>query len=399
MHKSIHFSLGMDYMPAIKPAAATLKNTRIEYFSGPIGVKLNKIKTLLNSLERRKRTKAPRLTPGNHKVQYFLPDWDDLLDVEFDFKNDTFSGPSRKARGDRHCTVVIKPKRISDGMLVSLAQNKTSKGPLRRINGTELNSLSPNNMRGHFGLEEDQFLFGDCGAFSYSNNELPAISVEQAIALYNLYGFDYGASVDHIPVPEIKIAGKKKKLSYDERQRRVSLTKQNAKKFIEIATERKSTFTPVGTIQALSPEEYAETAKRYISWGYNHLALGGLVPLDDKEILLIVNQVVRAISAQRKRPWLHLFGVFRPELQAHFQQLGVDSFDSSTYFRKAWLRSDQNYLAPNKRWYSSLRVPMIRHGATRKKLIQNKAALHQLEKLEFEVLHYCINMTVMRSVK
>ena len=51
-----------------------------------------------------------------------------------------------------------------------------------------------------------------------------------------------------------------------------------------------------------------------------------------------------------ERPWIHLFGIYRPRLQELFRHLKVDSFDSASYFRKAWLRSDQNYLASNGQW-------------------------------------------------
>jgi hypothetical protein len=136
-------------------------------------------------------------------MSYFLPDWDDLLDEHFDFDSDGFSGVSRQERGDKHCCLLMKPKRMSDGVLVSLAQHVTSKGPLRRIMGSEANSLAPINLRNQFGLGGDQSLFGDCGAFSYVNEDSPTISVEQAVALYQLHGFDFGASVDHIPVRTI----------------------------------------------------------------------------------------------------------------------------------------------------------------------------------------------------
>ena len=198
-------------------------------------------------------------------MSYFLPDWDDLLDEHFDFESDGFSGGSRQERDDKHCCVLMKPKRMCDGVLVSLAQHMTSKGPLRRIMGTEAISLAPRNMRNQFGLAEDQSLFGDCGAFSYANDDEPAISVEQAIALYELYGFDFGASVDHIPVPSIEREGLKLDLSNAERLARVKTTRKNAERFIDLAKKRHVGFTPVGTIQALDPVGYAETARFIIN--------------------------------------------------------------------------------------------------------------------------------------
>src|ERR1035438_5652721 len=91
--------------------------------------------------------------------------------------------------------------------------------------------------------------------------------------------------------------------------------------------------------------------------GYSHIALGGLVPRHDNEIREIILQVDKAIQTLRFKPWIHLLGIFRPKLQDLFRQANVDSFDSASYFRKAWLRSDQNYLGCDGKWYAAIRVP------------------------------------------
>jgi hypothetical protein len=280
----------------------------------------------------------------------------------------------------------MQPKRICDGVLVSLAQHGTSKGPLRRLEGTEASSLSPVPLRSQFGLVEDQWLFGDCGAFSYINEDQPTISVEQAVSLYDLYGFDFGASVDHIPASQINCNAGKRMLSEQERRARVEITRKNAELFIRIARQRKVVFNPVGTIQALTPEAYSESVYRYHDLGYRHMAIGGLVPLSDTEIEKIVKAVSVAADNLKDRPWIHLFGIFRPKLQKRFRELKVDSFDSATYFRKSWLRSDQNYLGADGEWYAALRVPMTKDGRTRKRLEEAEADIEQLEREEREVL-------------
>jgi hypothetical protein len=385
-HSTIHFSLGKDYLPAVTPAIQQGLQSKAEVFEGPIGMKLNQIKTLLESTQSPVRHRPYLPEAGSGNVSYFLPDWDDLLDENFDFELDSFSGSSRAERNDKHCCILMQPKRMCDGVLVSLAQHMTSKGPLRKIMGTEPSSLAPQNLRTQFGLVEDQFLFGDCGAFSYVNEETPGISVEQAIALYDLHGFDFGASVDHIPVPIVVQNGKKKTLSQAKRKARIQVTISNAEEFISVAQRRRAGFTPVGTIQGLDSNSYAQTAKYYHHLGYRHLALGGLVPLPDAVVEEIVTKVMQTVFTLSPRPWVHLFGIFRPKLQAKFRELKVDSFDSASYFRKAWLRSDQNYLAPSGKWYAALRVPMTSDGRTRKKLEESGLDIDQLEEQETEVL-------------
>lgn len=386
-HSSFYFALGKDYLPAVMPTIKSGLNGKSEVFEGPIGMKLSQIKQLLHSTYSAPRYQAILPEPGLGRIHYFLPDWDDLLDSKYNFKTDTFSGSTRDTRDDKHCSILMKPKRIFDGVLVSLAQHATSKGPLKRLTGTEEISLSPKDLRDSFGLEADQYLFGDCGAFSYVNKDEPPISVEQAVAMYNLYGFDYGASVDHIPMPKIRRNGKVVQLTPVERLSRVEITRRNAEQFIGLAKLRGVGFKPVGIIQALDATGYANMTRLYHEYGYRHIAIGGLVPLPDAAIAEIVTNVMRVASELKPRPWIHLFGVFRPKLQTKFQALKVDSFDSATYFRKSWLRSDQNYLASNGEWYAALRVPMTKDGRTRKKLIQSGLDPAALEVHEAEVMN------------
>lgn len=381
-HSEFYFSLGKDYLPAVMPTINSGLGNKTKIFNGPIGMKLNQIKEVLESSDSRPRHKPNFPEPGTGSIKYFLPDWDDLLDEQFDFETDSFSGNSRDERNDLHCSILMKPKRMSDGILVSLAQHITSKGPLRKINGTESISLAPRNLRTLYGLENDQILFGDCGAFSYINEDRPIISVEQALSLYELNGFDFGASVDHIPFPKIVKNGLVVDLTKEERIERIRITIENAQQFLELAKKRQVSFTPVGSIHGLDAENYAEMATLYHEFGYRHIAIGGLVSKNDDEVKDIVTKVMGKVAQLKPRPWIHLFGVFRPKLQELFRELKVDSFDSATYFRKAWLRSDQNYIAKNGKWYAAIRVPMTKDGRTRKEMEESGFDLLTLESEE-----------------
>lgn len=383
-HENIYFSLGHDYLHAVQPTIDNLLKSRAKVFEGGIGMKLGQIKDFLFNLDSEPRRIPNIAEAGSGKVTYFLPDWDDLLDEDFDFEKGEFSPP--ETRRDKHCSILMKPQRMCDGILVSLAQHVVSKGPLKRLDKTDQKTLSPLKLRKQFGLEKDQFLFGDCGAFSYVNEEVPSMSVDQAIALYDLHGFDFGTSVDHIPIPFVERNGIKIQLSLTERQKRVNTTKENAIQFIEQAIRRKVGFTPVGAIQGLDPEGYINMVKIYHEVGYRHMAIGGLVPLPDVIVDEIVTKVMVVVNKLSPRPWIHLFGVFRPKLQEKFRALKVDSFDSATYFRKAWLRSDQNYLATNGKWYAAIRVPMTSDGRTRKKLLLEGRDLSSLEAQEANVM-------------
>jgi hypothetical protein len=174
-HSRFYFSLGKDYLPAVIPTITSDLRNRATVFEGPIGMKLSQIKEFLTNTGSPARHRVQLPKPGSGTIKYILPDWDDLLDEDFDFETDTFSGESRLERNNKHCSILMKPKTMSDGILVSLAQHVTSKGPLRRIVGTESNSLAPQNLRLLFGLGSNQILFGDCGAFIYFKEVNPAI--------------------------------------------------------------------------------------------------------------------------------------------------------------------------------------------------------------------------------
>ncbi len=374
-HSSAHVAVGNEYAPAIAPALQC-SGLDTEHFRGAIGLKQSQVKAFLHGQPAKRRERAvPERRPG--PLRYFLPDWDDLLDPGFDFENDEFSGSDRTMRGDLHCNSLMQPAPMCDGILVSLAQHQTSKGPLRKLEGTESASLAPIRLREFYGLRGGQMLFGDCGAFSYVNEETPSISTDQAIALYDLYNFDMGASVDHIPFAVF---------SEEERQRRVEISCQNAEEFINAWASRGKPFTPVGSIQGVSAEQYAENVQKYYEMGYRHLAIGGMVPLKDQAVLEIVRAISETANRLPQQPWIHLFGIYRPKLQPEFRALGVDSFDSASYFRKAWLRSDQNYYSADGQWYAAIRVPMTKDPRTRKKLTQTMADTTGLEDQEKSVL-------------
>ena len=225
-------------------------------------------------------------------------------------------------------------------------------------------------------------LFGDPGAFSYTADSEPPITSEEAASLYDKFGFNLGASVDHIPIPSI---------TPEEKKERMDLTEENAEQFLKICRENEYQFVPVGSIQGVTVDDYVCYARRYIEMGYKHIALGGLVRRKDFEILKIVAAVRKTLQKHTRgineNIWVHLFGILRPELQNSFQNLGVSSFDSASYLRKAWMSSDRNYLAPDgKGWYGTIRVPMSTSKAMRDAAKSQSISTEQLEELESQCL-------------
>jgi hypothetical protein len=380
-HHTVDLVMGQHYRDTIDVQLAEVTGSKFRFAEGAIGMKLNRLHDFLRELPHRRRPRRQPLRSITRPL-YFLPDWDDFLDVDYDFNADRFSTTDRASRNEEHGITLMRPQRLCDGVLVSLAQHLGSKGLLKRIGNTDSDSLAPKSVRSHFKLNDDQWAFGDCGAFSYVNEEVPTISVEQAVSLYDLYEFDYGASVDHIPVPEIDRDGKRIELPESERKRRVRITRRNAEAFLSKHRDSGASFMPVGVIQGLAAQDYARQVSDYVDMGYTHIALGGLVPRGDSDVREIVRRVSRSIGQLRRPPWLHLLGIYRPSLQADFRRFGVNSFDSATYFRKAWLRSDQNYLAVTKKWYAAIRVPPTTDGRTLIRLKESGHSDRAIKKLE-----------------
>src|SRR5271157_461530 len=321
-HVRIDLLLGQDYLQGLAPDLFSTISPSVQVIDGPLGMKLRYLCRMLREIVpsvRRSKVDLPRLD----RPLYFLPDWDDFLDVDYDFEKDRFSNCDRSARRQEHSIALMRPKRLCDGVLVSLAQHLGTKGLLKRFGKASEDSLAPRSVRDSFGLQDDQWAFGDCGAFSYVAEDAPTISVEQAVSLYDLYDFNLGASVDHIPVTEIATPAGKRTLSEAERRARVNLTRDNAERFILTHRERAASFTPVGVVQGLDAKNYAQQIGQYCEMGYRHLALGGLVPRSDSEALDIVRAVQAKIGQAKIKPWVHLLGIFRPSLQRHFRELGI----------------------------------------------------------------------------
>jgi hypothetical protein len=391
-HGNVSLFLGRDYLPALNLDTLSTRGS-LEIVPGPIGMKLSRLRSLLHGL---RRASARRSLPERaDRALYFLPDWDDHVDADFDFRGDQFSNADRHARNQKHCTELVHPRRMCDGVLISLAQLGGSKGLLRRFAPTDPESLAPMSIAKRFGLGDDQLAFGDCGAFSYSSEDEPPISTEQAVSLYQIYGFDLGASVDHIPLPVITTAsGKQRRLSRAEQRRRVAITQRNAADFIAAHQRRRCTFEPVGIIQSIDVAGYASQLAAYVEMGYATVAIGGLVPRPDREVAEIAATLESARAklppTLREQVWIHLFGIYRPKIQDALRAARIDSFDSATYFRKAWLRSSQNYLAADGSWYAAVRVPVTSDARTLARLTASglsEATLREREKAALAALH------------
>jgi len=238
-------------------------------------------------------------------------------------------------------------------------------------------------------------VMGDCGAFGYVKERappLPFYSVENVARLYEKLGFDYGVSVDHLVVDYVMVKdetnGKKTKklLSKHEKDRRIKITLENAETFLKVHRKKRYNFIPIGVAQGYDLDTYRNSVNALLEMGYEYIGIGGLVQYKSDFILEVLKEIHPLIKGIK----VHLFGVLRPKHLSDFKNLGVTSFDSASFLRKAWLRSGQNYLAPNGEWYAAIRVPQASNPRLLKNANLNSFSMDDLKKMEQDALHALI---------
>ena len=329
---SVFINIDKDHKPVISGIDTLFGSDRITHAEGKIEKRSQVLKEWLHDL--------PNPPVGERPYSYFFPDWGDYVYEPFCADE---TDENRKEENRKYAHELFEDDPPYDGLLLSLAQLRTKNGHLNNF---------MQNFREKMQVPIKLRLFGDCGAFSYIKNETPPLSCADAAFFYNQFDFDFGASVDHIPISS---------LSDEEGKKRMKLTAENAKEFLEIHRERGYEFKPVGSIQGITPKDYANFAREYIKWGYKHIALGGLVRRQDSDILKIVAAVQEVLQqstrGKNEKIWVHLFGILRPKLQPIFREIGISSFDSASYLRKAWSSPNRNYLTEDGTWYGSIRIP------------------------------------------
>lgn len=271
---------------------------------------------------------------------YFIPDWDDRVDPGYNFETDTHTAGRDPYRHDRYAHEIYGQDAPYDGILLSRAVLDDSPAKLRAIQDA-------GSVHAYLRLPDPGRVLGDCGAFSYWQQENPPYSTADMVDFYEGLGFDWGVSVDHLI------------FSHDdaERRRRHELTLANAEDLLE-HHNGECRFTPIGVAQGWNPASYREAVRQLLGMRrgqmeYRHIAIGGLVRSTTADVLRILQEIRHELRGGTQ---VHLFGVNRPEYAQAFVELGVTSFDSASRLRRAWMDGRRNYFLGNCA-YSAIRIP------------------------------------------
>lgn len=303
-------------------------------------------------------------------MKFFLPDAQDLVDPGFDFARERYSTDRVRQRDDLYAHEVFKT-RAFDGLLVSKGIVDGVGGSGGRYSLGQRHRLLRNGVREFFRLDKAPYplpVIGDCGAFTYVNEDEPPYTVDEVIQFYSDCGFDFGISVDHVILafkPEWDASAEVP----PELRQRQEVTLQLARDFLDRCRKSKVGFKPLGVAQGWSPKSYAHAVRALQKMGYDYIALGGMVPLKTPEILSSLS----AISEVRKSSVkFHLLGVTRTDHVEAFADFGVASFDSTSPLRQAFKDDRDNYYAPFRN-YTALRIPQVDGNPTLQKLILSGA--------------------------
>lgn len=313
-------------------------------------------------------------------MKFYLPNFEDLVDPEYDFINAEYS-PKRKKDGrfnhDQYAHEFFKDP-IFDGMLVSKTVVKPAIEKRIRASG---------NVHTFFRLDKDVPVMGDCGAFSYRDAEIPPYTVEEILKYYETLGFTYGVALDHLIFPTMPDA---------ERTRRLKITLDNAQEFLDQRTALNYRVIPVGIAQGWDAASRRDAIQRLLDMGYDHLAIGGMARSSNQDIRETLQVIYPVLQEKDQVKMLHLFGVARLSLVPDLMHYGVTSADSSSPIRRAFLGTgEDNYWSQGGQKYAAIRVPEVKEGATKKRGVDSTEEVQQKNGVSLESMHQLEQKTLM----
>ena len=292
-------------------------------------------------------------------MKFFFPDSQDQIDPGFDFTTEEHPVLRVRQRDDLYAHEALDGH-VIDGLLVSKAIVDGTADGAGKYTAAQRNRLYRVGVRHFFRLERvpgpTVETMGDCGAFSYRDEDIPPVTPDQVIDFYAECGFDLGISVDHLIFgfdPAVDVDPHRPHAA--QWRSRQQLTLDLAATFLARCKARKTRFLPVGVAQGWSPVSYTNAVRSLQKIGYTRIALGGMVPLKTTEILACLQEIS---AARDPHTQLHLLGVTRRRNISELASYGVTSFDSTSAFRQAFKDEKDNYHTAD-RTYTAIRVPQV----------------------------------------
>jgi hypothetical protein len=305
-------------------------------------------------------------------VKYFLPDSQDMVDPSFDFETEQRSATRLRQRDDQYAHEVFAT-RAFDGILVSKGIVDGFGATGSRYTLAQRHRLLRSGVSEFFRLSQSAWapipVMGDCGAFTYVNEDMPPYSVADVLRFYLECGFQYGISVDHV-ILDYNAAWDTSARSAEvptTHRRRQEITLDLARDFLREVRASGTELVPLGVAQGWSPNSYAASVESLQRIGYDYIALGGMVPLKTRDVLASLAAVQ---NVRRTDTALHLLGITRVDQLKTFAAHGVASFDSTSPLRQAFKDDKDNYYTID-RQFTAIRIPQVQGNPKLQKAISS----------------------------
>ena len=350
-------------------------------------------------------------------MRFYLPDWDDNVDADYDFLHDENS-QLRKSERPLHFIWDIYGREEAplDGILVSREQIEDTNARSERIRD--------HGIYGGLGGGMPEWLptIVDCGAWGYRKLPRPPYTPRGIMEFYEDVGMTVGVTIDHLifdsePVsrlylderalpsgvdedilpgrlgqnshePDVMIAQWRTNETPDpldlsrfstaddlleaaeddprieyfgnDAQHRYELTLENAEQMWNLYQEYEAPpFRLMAAIQGWSVDTYAGAAERVIETGYNYIGIGGLAGASVgfvEEVVEAVGEVInRYEREEERRIAAHIFGFAKNDAFDQIRHSGVSSFDSASMLRASWTGGNNYHLGHDKK-YDAIRV-------------------------------------------
>ena len=322
-------------------------------------------------------------------MKYFLPEWDDRVDPNYDFLTDTYStSHSEDAfKHDAYIWDIFGVENVPiDGVLVSRSKVEENKTKLRRIMEQGIHDF--------LHLPPNFEIMGDCGAFGYIEQDEPPFGTKETLDYYINCRFNYGVSIDHLIVPKFA----------EQNEKRWQITVDNAREMYNLwksKDEYLSNLRIIGIAQGWDVPSYRRSVRELLNIGYDYIGVGGLARAPTGQIgkagstktvynvmYGVVYEVKKWCETKKSKVDIHIFGFARPKLVTILQKMGVSSFDSASFLRSAWLGEDGGKYFTSKKKYRPIRVPDPRRSPRTSKIVkENHVSKERLAHLSERVVY------------
>jgi len=312
-------------------------------------------------------------------MKFFVPEWDDKVDANYDFENDEFSGRPNERESNYIWQIFEKGNFPIDGVLISRAKAE------RKNN--EYEELRKNGFYSFMNLPEELDTISDCGAWDYKDEDEPRYDTKDMLEFYYDINVDIGVSIDHLIM----------KKEQEDKKYRFDITIKNAKDMFDVWKNKDKYYRNLrlmGAIQGWDPDSYAKSGRKLMDHGYRYIGVGGLANSHTEQAKKVIRKIgIEVKNFERKNNEkidVHLFGFGRTSLFDLAAKAGVSSFDTASMLRQAWGSIGDNYQTPGQN-YGGIRVRYATNSSSsvdkkikKRAKKKSKEDLTKLEKLSLE---------------